>query len=281
MAPGTYRFHDWQSFQPSKAEIIGKREENAEKLRRWRESRKSKSNPVSNPVTNVVTDEVRNTVSNPSPDPTRPDPTNIYIESVPPIAPQTELSPNLEMQFQQFWREYPKKVDQPKSRAAFAAALKRTSLVVILAAAQRYAHDPNLPAPRFVKNPANWLACDAWLNDPEPEREQDTRAATREPSLDELRRTDPDAAYRTAREQQQAAERRMALKAKSDDDRRAGEWNSRYPGWPFMAMVDGEVVDLTLSTVKPGTARHAQLFPQLPWYKRGTTLNPEEVPLGA
>ena len=64
-----WQFCNWHAFQPSKAEVESEREATKERVRKWRESKKS--NAVTNGVTNsVVTPEVRA----PRPDPTRPDP---------------------------------------------------------------------------------------------------------------------------------------------------------------------------------------------------------------
>ena len=77
-------FHDWESFQPSRAEILERREETAARVREWRAKKRDNkavsntdSNAVTQHVTHHVTNNVRNHVSNASPDPTRP----IYKET--------------------------------------------------------------------------------------------------------------------------------------------------------------------------------------------------------
>lgn len=70
-----YRFHDWLKYQPSKDDVVAKRDATAERVRKWRESRNSVSNGVTNNVTNSVSNTVSNSVGNASPVPTRPDPT--------------------------------------------------------------------------------------------------------------------------------------------------------------------------------------------------------------
>jgi hypothetical protein len=72
--------------------------------------------------------------------------------------------------FDEFWKEYPKKVDKGQAFRQFKRALGRASFEDILAGAIRYASDPNLPEPRFIKYPATWLNADAWENGPLPER---------------------------------------------------------------------------------------------------------------
>ena len=67
--------------------------------------------------------------------------------------------------FDSFWSVYPKKEDKPSGRRAFEKALKRTTLDVIVAGAERYRDDPNRED-AFTKNPATWLNNDAWDNPP-------------------------------------------------------------------------------------------------------------------
>ena len=77
--------------------------------------------------------------------------------------------------FNEFWKEYPRKLDKGKAVKAFASALTRASLEDILAGAIRYKNDPNR-LDEFTKYPASWLNADSWENGPLPE---DSRAAKR------------------------------------------------------------------------------------------------------
>jgi hypothetical protein len=85
----------------------------------------------------------------------------------------TELEPTkrelLNQAFNQFWSVYPKKDDKPLAKRSFEKALDRTTLEVIVAAAERYRDDPNREA-LFTKNPSTWLNADAWENGPLPSR---------------------------------------------------------------------------------------------------------------
>jgi len=74
--------------------------------------------------------------------------------------------------FDEFWKEYPKKSDKRAALKAFRSALTRANFEDILAGAIRYATDPNLPEPAYVKHPATWLNADAWENPPLPPRKQ-------------------------------------------------------------------------------------------------------------
>lgn len=69
-----YQFHNWQEFQPSKADVEAERRKNRERINQWRER---KRNAVRNSVTNGVT----NAVSNVNPVPSRPDPTSPLLTS--------------------------------------------------------------------------------------------------------------------------------------------------------------------------------------------------------
>lgn len=79
-------------------------------------------------------------------------------------------SDSLEIQFDEFWNHYPKKVDKGAALRAFRKAAKTEELTEVIAGAKRYAEDPNLPERQFIKNPATWLNAQSWNNPPLPER---------------------------------------------------------------------------------------------------------------
>jgi hypothetical protein len=85
----------------------------------------------------------------------------------------TELEPKepelLNKGFATFWAVYPKKDDKPLAKRSFEKALKRATLDVIVAGAERYRDDPNREQ-LFTKNPSTWLNADAWENGPLPSR---------------------------------------------------------------------------------------------------------------
>jgi hypothetical protein len=85
----------------------------------------------------------------------------------------TELEPTkrelLNQAFNQFWSVYQKKDDKPLAKRSFEKALDRTTVEVIVSAAERYRDDPNREA-LFTKNPSTWLNADAWENGPLPSR---------------------------------------------------------------------------------------------------------------
>jgi hypothetical protein len=83
-------------------------------------------------------------------------------------------------QFEEFYREYPRKIDRGDALKAFKSALKRATFEDILAGAIRYANS-ELPEKKFVKYPATWLRADSWENElePSPQSEAAERARIR------------------------------------------------------------------------------------------------------
>lgn len=69
----------------------------------------------------------------------------------------------LEFQFNEFWNEYPRKIDRAAAIRAFKSALKRAKFEDLLAGAIAYRNDPQRK-PEFTKYPATWLNADSWEN---------------------------------------------------------------------------------------------------------------------
>ena len=69
----------------------------------------------------------------------------------------------LEAKFEEFWKEYPRKIDRAAAKKAFRSALKRAKFEELLAGAIAYRNDP-ARKPEFTKYPATWLNADAWEN---------------------------------------------------------------------------------------------------------------------
>lgn len=85
--------------------------------------------------------------------------------------------------FNEFWKEYPRKLDKKKAERAFKSAMTRATFEDILAGTIRYANDPNR-LDEFTKYPASWLNADAWENGPLP---FDARAAKKKEQLEQER----------------------------------------------------------------------------------------------
>ena len=75
---------------------------------------------------------------------------------------------NFVQDFEKFWSLYPRKTGKLAAEKAFAKAVTLTSIETIIAGAERYAKDPNLPAEKFVKHPATWLNAGCWDDPPLP-----------------------------------------------------------------------------------------------------------------
>jgi hypothetical protein len=78
--------------------------------------------------------------------------------------------------FDEFWKEYPRKLDKGAALRAFRSALKVATFEQILAGAIAYRNDPNRDS-EFTKYPATWLSAEAWSNEIQPSA--DSEAAQR------------------------------------------------------------------------------------------------------
>lgn len=79
-------------------------------------------------------------------------------------------------EFLQFWEIYPLHMARAKAWKAWRAAVKDTSVEVILDGARRYRDDPHRD-PAFTAYPASWLNAHRWLDEPLPgDREAMERA---------------------------------------------------------------------------------------------------------
>ena len=79
------------------------------------------------------------------------------------IEPLQETNNLTKAQFDEFWNNYPRKIDRGKAFRAFRSALKRAKFEDILAGAIAYSNDPTRN-PDFTKYPASWLDADSWEN---------------------------------------------------------------------------------------------------------------------
>lgn len=74
--------------------------------------------------------------------------------------------------FDRFYAAFPRKVGKQAARKAFMLAVKRgADRDVIVAGAERFAADPNLPTDRqFIPHPSSWLNAGRWEDEPLPSR---------------------------------------------------------------------------------------------------------------
>ena len=71
--------------------------------------------------------------------------------------------------FDDFWQTYPRRQGKAAAIKAYEKALRRADVEEILAAAHRYATDPNRED-QFTAHPTTWLNQDRWLDDALPSR---------------------------------------------------------------------------------------------------------------
>jgi hypothetical protein len=142
--------HDYLSYNPSRADIEGSREQARERMREVR------ANPEEN--------------------------ANRMFDIGSPAQPLRTSTRSLDesAEFVAFYSAYPRKIGRRTAHLAFERALLRTSAKEIIQGAQRLATDPNLPEERFIPHPTTWLNRDGWLDGPlAPERISSTRRLMR------------------------------------------------------------------------------------------------------
>ncbi|MFE3698630.1 hypothetical protein ACFXO7_12210 [Nocardia tengchongensis] len=71
--------------------------------------------------------------------------------------------------FADFWDTYPRRQGKGAAMKAYAKAIKTTDPGVILAAAARFAADPNRD-PQYTAMPSTWLNQERWSDEPLPQR---------------------------------------------------------------------------------------------------------------
>jgi hypothetical protein len=77
--------------------------------------------------------------------------------------------------FAAFWAVYPRTVGKEAARKAYAKAAARVGALTVVAGAERFRDDPNLPPKeeaRFIPHPATWLNQGRWDDEPLPPRRQ-------------------------------------------------------------------------------------------------------------
>lgn len=72
--------------------------------------------------------------------------------------------------FDDFWAVYPRRDDKGHARTAWARAVRKADVSVIIDGARRLRDDPNLPEKKFIALPATWLNGERWGDEPLPAR---------------------------------------------------------------------------------------------------------------
>ena len=166
---GGYRFHDWEKYQQSRQDVLEKRAAETERKRKYRTG-KVKERLSSPNVGPTGTDTGRDAGR----DKSKPNLTNTYKEQS--FAERstndtTMLTAEAASDFDKFWKVYPRRMGKQAARKAFQREAKSTDPAEIIAGAQRFADDPNLPEKTFIPHPATWLNRAGWLDEPYPQRE--------------------------------------------------------------------------------------------------------------
>lgn len=158
-----YQFHDWGNYQPLRADLETKREEERKRKAEYRAKQKAERATTSGnssesvPVGQNRTDNGTNAVSE-HPDPTRPDPT--------PNLKQTKNSRGEPPEFVTFYEDaYPKKVDRIKALAAWKKAVKIVDPQLLIERARRYGELSKGKDLKYVKAPSSWLNAGSWDNE--------------------------------------------------------------------------------------------------------------------
>ena len=174
-AGSVYTLRSYLKYQNSAEDIKAKAEANRERVRRWREARKTEGNGVETDNQEPGNDDVMhyersgNGVETDNQEPRTNNQKNFIYN------PQTPSGgfEDYPIEFEQFWQTYPRKTGKRKAYAAWRKARRKTNNTFLIAKASRYAADPNRE-PGYTLTPANWLDGEHWDDDPLPAKPEPT-----------------------------------------------------------------------------------------------------------
>ena len=174
-AGSVYTLRSYLKYQNSAEDIKAKAEANRERVRRWREARKTEGNGVETDNQEPGNDNVMhyersgNGVETDNQEPITNNQKNFIYN------PQTPSGgfEDYPIEFEQFWQTYPRKTGKRKAYAAWRKAQRKTNNTFLIAKASRYAADPNRE-PGYTLTPANWLDGEHWDDDPLPAKPEPT-----------------------------------------------------------------------------------------------------------
>ncbi len=168
-----YRYHDWDGWQPTRAAVEKQREDNRDRVRRWRERNGHAHEPAEdagngaqhgdgNAHSNALQDSsVMDPVTVP---PTRPDPNHTEKRKTKPSPPRSAHGPD---RFEEFYAAYPRHVDRKDAERAWSKAIKTHPPDQLIDAAKRYAAACRGKDAKFIKYPATWLNKGGYLDEPD------------------------------------------------------------------------------------------------------------------
>ena len=185
-AGSVYTLRSYLKYQNSAEDIKAKAEANRERVRRWREARKTEGNGVETDNQEPGNDDVMhyersgNGVETDNQEPITNNQKNSSNEefSLPQTPSQAEgaaesADEDYPIEFEQFWQTYPRKTGKRKAYAAWRKARRKTNNTFLIAKASRYAADPNRE-PGYTLTPANWLDGEHWDDDQLPAKPEPT-----------------------------------------------------------------------------------------------------------
>ena len=74
----------------------------------------------------------------------------------------------LDVEFEEWWKIYPRHVDKKRARQAYQTARKSASAEELIQGAQRYAAERVGEPEQYTKHASTWLNAEAWKNAPLP-----------------------------------------------------------------------------------------------------------------
>jgi hypothetical protein len=179
-AGSVYTLRSYLKYQNSAEDIKAKAEANRERVRRWREARKTEGNGVETDNQEPGNDDVMhyersgNGVETDNQEPRTNNQKNfIYNPQTPSGGFEDYPQP-----FEQFWAACAWQADKPEAYAAWKRAIRETNNATLIAAMSNYAADESNAG--YWQKPARWLNNQGWLNKPKPRKPRKPTKADRE-----------------------------------------------------------------------------------------------------
>lgn len=151
---GGYVFHNWEQWQPTREAVEARRQSEADRKARWRQSKQDKGTRPTPVPPGHVADSARDTTGTDAvvtqlsalPDPTRPD------------LVKTSSSADADAAFDEFWTLYPRKVGKQKAKTKFAVAVKRCGdAAQVIEGLRNQLPKMERAEVKFIPHPATWL----------------------------------------------------------------------------------------------------------------------------
>lgn len=179
-SPGGWQIHGYLDWQTD-ADLIEKRRE-AGRIGGIKSGQvrgtKSKQNAKQNPPESKQTPHDRSTIEALASNPDELEvEVEVEIEQVQVHAPTVPVGAGRKRHtypadFESFWQTYPRRTAKGRAYRAYRDALKKIDHDALMAAADRYAHDPNLPKDGTkIPHPSTWLNDERWGDDSCPAAE--------------------------------------------------------------------------------------------------------------